>query len=105
MEALSNQLLVVTVLAYLVAMVCHAAEYAFGTRSHAQPAALRRELVTAGGPVHKSPAAALCALGRRRDAPRAPRARRAAAPPRGRPRGAPPLPSCSRVLASCRRWV
>jgi cytochrome c-type biogenesis protein CcsB len=52
MEALSNQLLVVTVLAYLTAMVCHAAEYAFGARSYIGRAALRpeRELVGAGGP-------------------------------------------------------
>jgi cytochrome c-type biogenesis protein CcsB len=32
MAALSDQLLVVTIMAYLLAMVCHAAEYAFGTR-------------------------------------------------------------------------
>ncbi|MDR7279751.1 c-type cytochrome biogenesis protein CcsB [Catenuloplanes atrovinosus] len=50
MAELSDQLLVVTVLAYLVAMICHAAEYAFGTRSHIGRAALRpeRELVLAG---------------------------------------------------------
>jgi cytochrome c-type biogenesis protein CcsB len=49
MEELSNQLLVVTVLAYLAAMVGHAAEYAFGARSHVGRAALRpeRELVGA----------------------------------------------------------
>ncbi|MDP9798826.1 cytochrome c-type biogenesis protein CcsB [Catenuloplanes nepalensis] len=52
MAELSDQLLVVTVLAYLVAMICHAAEYAFGTRSHIGRAALRpeRELVMAGAP-------------------------------------------------------
>ena len=52
MEELSNQLLVVTVLAYLAAMVGHAAEYAFGTRSHVGRAARRpeRELIAAGGP-------------------------------------------------------
>ncbi|WP_033339277.1 c-type cytochrome biogenesis protein CcsB [Catenuloplanes japonicus] len=52
MAELSDQLLVVTVLAYLVAMICHAAEYAFGTKSHIGRAALRpeRELVMSGGP-------------------------------------------------------
>jgi cytochrome c-type biogenesis protein CcsB len=52
MAEFSDQLLVVTVLAYLVAMICHAAEYAFGTRSHIGRAALRpeRELSMAGGP-------------------------------------------------------
>ena len=52
MADLSNQLLIVTVLAYLAAMVCHAVEYAFGTRSHVGRAAVRpaRELVGAGGP-------------------------------------------------------
>src|SRR5689334_907013 len=50
MEQLSNNLLVATVLAYLVAMVGHAAEYAFGTRSHVGRAAVRpdRELVAVG---------------------------------------------------------
>ena len=33
MAALSDQLLMVAILAYLVAMVCHAAEYAFGARA------------------------------------------------------------------------
>ena len=49
----SDQLMVVTVLAYLVAMVCHAAEYSFGARSHIGRAAARpaRELVGAGAPV------------------------------------------------------
>lgn len=49
MSALSDQLLVGAVLAYLVAMVCHAAEYAFGTRGPVGRAAARpaRELVGA----------------------------------------------------------
>jgi cytochrome c-type biogenesis protein CcsB len=57
MAELSNQLMVVTVLAYLAAMVCHAAEYAFGTRSHVGRAAARpaRELVGAGAPVEPGP--------------------------------------------------
>lgn len=53
MAELSNQLMVITVLAYLTAMVCHAVEYAFGTRSHIGRAAIRpvRELVgAAAGP-------------------------------------------------------
>jgi cytochrome c-type biogenesis protein CcsB len=52
MAELSNQLMVVTVLAYLAAMVGHAAEYAFGGRSHVGRAAARpaRELVGAGAP-------------------------------------------------------
>ena len=49
MAELSNQLMAITVLAYLAAMVCYAAEYAFGTRSHIARAATR-ELVGAGGP-------------------------------------------------------
>ncbi|HEX8343888.1 MAG TPA: c-type cytochrome biogenesis protein CcsB [Actinoplanes sp.] len=57
MADLSNQLLVVTVLAYLAAMVCHAVEYAFGTRSHVGRAAARpdRELVGAGAPAPEPP--------------------------------------------------
>ncbi|MEV4703534.1 c-type cytochrome biogenesis protein CcsB [Actinoplanes sp. NPDC049316] len=53
MAELSNQLMAVTVLAYLAAMVCYAAEYAFGDRSHIGRAATRqaRELVGAGAPV------------------------------------------------------
>jgi cytochrome c-type biogenesis protein CcsB len=53
MAELSNQLMVVAVLAYLASMVCHAAEYAFGSRSHVGRAAARpaRELVGAGAPV------------------------------------------------------
>ena len=49
MAELSNQLMVVTVLAYLAAMVCHAAEYAFGNRGPVGRAATRpaRELVGA----------------------------------------------------------
>ena len=34
MAELSDQLMAFTVLAYVAAMVCYAAEYAFGTRSH-----------------------------------------------------------------------
>lgn len=58
MSALSDQLLVVAILAYLVAMICHAAEYAFGARSPVARAAVRpaRELVGAAvgsaGSVH-----------------------------------------------------
>ena len=52
MAELSNQLMAITVLAYLAAMVCHAGEYAFGTRSHIGRAAARpaRQLVGAGAP-------------------------------------------------------
>ncbi|GII26397.1 c-type cytochrome biogenesis protein CcsB [Planosporangium mesophilum] len=53
-DALSNQLLVVTVLAYLAAMIAYAAEFAFGNRGAVARAATRsreRELVGAGGPV------------------------------------------------------
>jgi cytochrome c-type biogenesis protein CcsB len=54
MAALSNQLLVVTIMAYLVSMLLSAAEYAFGARGPVARAALRparqRELVGAGGP-------------------------------------------------------
>ena len=42
MAELSNQLMVVTVLAYLAAMVCHAAEYSFGARSHIGRAGTRQ---------------------------------------------------------------
>ena len=53
MAELSDQLLVVTMLAYLAAMLCYAAEYAFGARGRGRPAAARpprqRELVGAGG--------------------------------------------------------
>ena len=50
MAELSNQLMAFTVLAYLAAMVCYAAEYAFGSRSRVGKAAVR-ELVGAGAPV------------------------------------------------------
>lgn len=52
MSALSDQLLVVTILAYLVAMVGHAAEYAFGARGAVARAAARPapELVPVGAP-------------------------------------------------------
>lgn len=54
MAAVSDQLLVVAILCYLVAMVCHAAEYAFGARGAVARAAARparpRVLVTTGGP-------------------------------------------------------
>ena len=57
MAELSNQLMVVTILAYLAAMVCHAAEYSFGARSHIGRAAARpaRQLVGAGAPVPADP--------------------------------------------------
>lgn len=50
MAALSDNLLTFTVMAYLVAMLLHAAEYAFGRQSHVAKAATARELVGAGGP-------------------------------------------------------
>ncbi len=50
MAELSNQLMALTVLAYLAAMVCYAGEYAFGKRSHVGRAATR-QLVGAGAPV------------------------------------------------------
>jgi cytochrome c-type biogenesis protein CcsB len=50
MAELSNQLMALTVLAYLAAMVCYAGEYAFGKRSHVGRAAVR-QLVGAGAPV------------------------------------------------------
>jgi cytochrome c-type biogenesis protein CcsB len=52
MAVWSNHLLAVTVLAYLAAMICYAAEYAFGNRSHIGRAARRpaRQLVGAGAP-------------------------------------------------------
>src|SRR4051812_35772143 len=57
MAELSNQLMVFTVLAYLAAMVCHAAEYSFGARSHIGRAAARpaRQLVGSGAPVGDDP--------------------------------------------------
>lgn len=50
MAALSDQLLVVAIMAYLVAMICHAAEYALGNRSAVGRAGVRpaRELVAVG---------------------------------------------------------
>jgi cytochrome c-type biogenesis protein CcsB len=60
MGALSNHLMAITVLAYLLAMVCYAGEYAFGGRGRIGRAAVRqpaRELVGAGAPVdHKNAA-------------------------------------------------
>jgi cytochrome c-type biogenesis protein CcsB len=51
MAELSDQLMAFTVLAYLAAMVCYAAEYAFGNRSHIGRAATRPapQLVGVGG--------------------------------------------------------
>jgi len=53
MAGLSNNLMAFTVLAYLVAMVCYAGEYAFGDRGRIGKAAARpaRQLVGAGAPV------------------------------------------------------
>ncbi|MET0418891.1 MAG: c-type cytochrome biogenesis protein CcsB [Actinoplanes sp.] len=53
MAELSNQLMALTVLAYLAAMVCYAGEYAFGSRSRIGRAAVRpaAQLVGAGAPV------------------------------------------------------
>ena len=53
MAELSNQLMAVAVLAYLAAMVCYAAEYAFGSKSRIGRAAVRpaRQLVGAGASV------------------------------------------------------
>jgi cytochrome c-type biogenesis protein CcsB len=81
MEALSTQLLVVAIFAYLVAMICHAAAFATGNRvSAARPAAQpERELVLAGGgPVP---------------------AERPAQPPTDGPARATPVPGRSSVLA------
>jgi cytochrome c-type biogenesis protein CcsB len=64
MAALSDLLLVVAILAYLAAMICHAAEHALGARTPARRAAVRpaRELVSVAGggehgaePAEKSP--------------------------------------------------
>jgi cytochrome c-type biogenesis protein CcsB len=57
MAELSNHLMALTVLAYLVAMVCYAGEYAFGNRGRIGRAAARpaRTLVGAGAPVPDSP--------------------------------------------------
>ncbi|GAA0524933.1 c-type cytochrome biogenesis protein CcsB [Paractinoplanes ferrugineus] len=53
MAELSNQLMAVTVLAYLAAMVLYAGEYAFGNKSRIGRAAVRpaRQLVGAGAPI------------------------------------------------------
>jgi cytochrome c-type biogenesis protein CcsB len=55
MAELSNHLMALTVVAYLIAMVCYAGEYAFGKRSVVGRAAVRpavkRQLVGAGAPV------------------------------------------------------
>ena len=53
MAELSNQLMAVAVLAYLAAMVCYAAEYAFGSKSRIGKAAVRpaRQLVGSGAPI------------------------------------------------------
>jgi len=56
MAELSDQLMAFTVLAYLAAMVCYAAEYAFGNRSHIGRAATR-QLVGAGAPAEVVPPA------------------------------------------------
>ncbi|ASW53182.1 c-type cytochrome biogenesis protein CcsB [Plantactinospora sp. KBS50] len=50
MAELSDQLLVVAIFAYLIAMICHAAEYAFGNRAAVGRGSIRpaRELVAAG---------------------------------------------------------
>jgi ABC-type transport system involved in cytochrome c biogenesis permease subunit len=48
MAELSNQLMALTVVTYLAAMIGYAAEYAFGNRRAAQPA---KQLVGAGAPV------------------------------------------------------
>ncbi|BCJ65226.1 c-type cytochrome biogenesis protein CcsB [Polymorphospora rubra] len=61
MAALSDQLLVVSIMAYLVAMICHAVEFAFGDRSVVGRVAVRpaREpaLVGAGAAVEPPPVA------------------------------------------------
>ncbi|MBX6356514.1 MAG: cytochrome c biogenesis protein CcsA, partial [Micromonosporaceae bacterium] len=58
MSAVSDQLLVAAILAYLVAMVCHAAEYAFGVRGPVArvAAAPARELVAVGAASPAEPA-------------------------------------------------
>ncbi|WP_320067396.1 c-type cytochrome biogenesis protein CcsB [Micromonospora sp. RTGN7] len=48
MSALSDQLVTFAILAYLVAMICHAVEYALGNARAVAPAAPARELVGAG---------------------------------------------------------
>ncbi|MCW6003043.1 c-type cytochrome biogenesis protein CcsB [Micromonospora sp. CPCC 205371] len=58
MAALSDQLLVIAIMSYVAAMVGHAAEYAFGQRSHVGRAAAPAApvLVGAGGPSVVEPA-------------------------------------------------
>jgi cytochrome c-type biogenesis protein CcsB len=58
MAELSNQLMALTVLAYLAAMVSYAAEYAFGNRSRIGRAAVApaRQLVGSGAPLEGAPA-------------------------------------------------
>src|SRR6185436_17712180 len=53
MGALSNQLLVVTILLYVFAMLCYAIEYAFGNRSVIAKVAVT---VGSGGPTSEEPA-------------------------------------------------
>ena len=58
MAELSNHLMALTVVAYLIAMVCYAGEYAFGKRSLVGRVAARpaqaRQLVGAGAPVNET---------------------------------------------------
>ncbi|HEX6969037.1 MAG TPA: c-type cytochrome biogenesis protein CcsB [Micromonosporaceae bacterium] len=56
MAELSDQLLVVAILAYLVAMVCHAVEYAFGQRGAVSRAVARPERQLVGAAVGGDPA-------------------------------------------------
>ncbi|WFE22994.1 c-type cytochrome biogenesis protein CcsB [Solwaraspora sp. WMMD937] len=61
MSALSDQLLVVAIFAYLLAMICHAVEAGFGTRRTAAASVPDRELAavaaagTGGGPAQPAP--------------------------------------------------
>ncbi|MFV2127933.1 c-type cytochrome biogenesis protein CcsB [Micromonospora sp. LOL_013] len=61
MSALSDQLLVVAIFAYLLAMICHAVEAGFGTRRTAAATVPDRELAavaaagTGGGPTQPTP--------------------------------------------------
>jgi cytochrome c-type biogenesis protein CcsB len=54
MASLSDQLLVVTILAYLAAMLCYAAEYAFGSRGFVARVA-NRDLVAVGASASSDP--------------------------------------------------
>src|SRR5829696_2877715 len=58
MAALSDQFLIVTIMAYVVAMLLHAVEYSFGQRGAVARIAQApaRELVGAGAPVPLQPA-------------------------------------------------